>query len=191
MIEELHLSVLFAGSRLWNVSLRPIQSRGERGRGGAPHPPPSSVPAQSCKNIPDGLVACLDHKHMKTPICFVFLYVFVVFGPGACMIAAAPPPSAAAPASIPPSAASPSAPAGERYQENTWLPGGDLRTFDLAQGGPEACASACQNEPECYAYSYVKPEHASRGVGECALKHNVPLASKSECCVSGVIRPWR
>ena len=106
------------------------------------------------------------------------------------MAATAPPRAAAPPGSASPPAGSPSPPADERYQDNTWRPGGDLRTFDLPKGGPEACAAACENEPACYAYSYVKPDHASHGVGQCSLKHNIPLASKSACCVSGVIRPW-
>lgn len=70
------------------------------------------------------------------------------------------------------------------------MPGGDLRTFDLPKGGPEACAAACEKEPACYAYSYGKPEQDSHGIGRCTLKHNIPLTSKSPCCVSGVIRPW-
>jgi len=60
----------------------------------------------------------------------------------------------------------------------------------MPQGSAEACAAACEKEAGCYAYSYTKAEHAHHGVAACALKHNVPMASKSECCVSGVIRPW-
>jgi hypothetical protein len=123
--------------------------------------------------------------------CFALLNVLAVFGLAACVVAAAPPLAAAPPrAAAPPPAGSASPPAGERYQDNTWMPGGDLRTFDLPKGGPEACADACEKEPACYAYSYVKPDQASQGVGQCTLKHNIPLTSKSACCVSGVIRPW-
>jgi hypothetical protein len=121
----------------------------------------------------------------------VFLVTLAAVGLGACTIVTAPPrASAPPPGSAPPAAAAPSPPADARFEDNTWRPGGDLRTFDLPQGGPEACATACEKEPACYAYSYVKPDHASHGVGQCSLKHNVPLASKSACCVSGVIRPW-
>jgi hypothetical protein len=119
--------------------------------------------------------------------------VFAAVGIGACTIVTGPPPAAGPqPASAPPThAGAPAAPAEDRYQDNTWRPGGDLRSFDLPQGGPEACALACEKEPACYAYDYLKPEHASGGVARCTLKHNIPLASKSTCCVSGVVRPWK
>ena len=116
-----------------------------------------------------------------TRCSLALLNVLAAFGLGACMVATAPPPPAG----------TASAPAGERYQDNAWMPGGNLRTFDLPQGGPEACAAACESRrTACYAYTYVKPEQASKGVGQCTFKHNIPLASKSACCVSGVIRPW-
>jgi hypothetical protein len=120
---------------------------------------------------------------------------------GACAGAAAPTPAAApepgaapTPANAAESSAA-TAPSSSpttdaRYEDNSYRPGGDLRTFNLSEGGPEACAAACEKEPQCYAYNYTKPEHAHHGVAECALKHNVPTASKSPCCVSGVIRPW-
>ena len=114
---------------------------------------------------------------------FGFLSVLAAVGLGACTIVTAPPPASGSS-----SAAGSSAHA--RYEDNTYRPGGDLRSFELPQGGPEACAAACEQEAGCYAYSYTKPSHASHGVGQCALKHNIPMASKSPCCVSGVIRPW-
>lgn len=129
---------------------------------------------------------------MKTR-AFRFVAFLAVAGTsvlGACRVAPAPPPAYGPAAGAPPPAGPASPPAEARYEDGTWRPGGDLRTFDLPQGGPEACATACEKEPGCYAYSYTKPDYASHGVGQCALKHNVPTASKSACCVSGVIRPW-
>ncbi len=114
-----------------------------------------------------------------------FLGVFFAIGLGACTIVTGP-----TGASGPPPASAAAPPAGPRFEDNTWRPGGDLRTFNLPNGGPEGCADACEKEPACYAYDYVKPEQASHGVAQCSLKHNIPIASKSACCVSGVIRPW-
>ena len=132
------------------------------------------------------------HAHHRARL----LGALAVFGLGACTITSTPPPAGTS-ASTPATTAAPAPtppPAGraatERYQDNTNRPGGDLRTFNMPQGSPEACAAACEKEPGCYAYNYTKAEHAHHGVAECALKHNVPMASKSECCVSGVIRPW-
>jgi PAN domain-containing protein len=111
--------------------------------------------------------------------------------------AAAPEPDAAptaanaapsSPATAPSSSSSPATEA--RFEDGVNRPGGDLRTFKLPEGGAEACAAACEKEPKCYAYNYTKAEQAHHGEAECALKHNIPMASKSPCCVSGVIRPW-
>ena len=119
------------------------------------------------------------------------LNVLAALGLGACTIAAAPPPAyAPPPGSPPPPAASPAPPAEARYEDNTYRPGGDLRSFDMPQGSPEACAAECEKDPSCYAYNFTKAAHAHHGVAACALKHNIPMASKSQCCVSGVIRPW-
>jgi hypothetical protein len=128
----------------------------------------------------------------RTRRCLALLNVFAAFALGACTIAPAPPPAYGPPpgAAAPPPAASPAAPAQARYEDNTYRPGGDLRSFKMSSGGPEACAAECEKDPGCYAYNYTKPEQAHHGVAECALKHNIPMASKSACCVSGVIRPW-
>ena len=124
------------------------------------------------------------------------LGVLAALGLSACTITTTPPPtgtSASTPAPTPAPAPTPpparTAEPDARYEDNTYRPGGDLRTFNMQQGSPEACAAACEKEPGCHAYNYTKAEHAHHGVAECALKHNVPTASKSECCVSGVIRP--
>jgi hypothetical protein len=125
------------------------------------------------------------------------LGALAAFALGACTSTTTQPPagtSASTPAATPVPAPTPSpaerTAAESRYEEDTNRPGGDLRTFEMPQGSPEVCAAACEREPGCYAYSYTKAEHAHHGVAACALKHNVPMASKSECCVSGVIRPW-
>jgi len=120
---------------------------------------------------------------------------------GACARAPAPTPATApepdaaptpanAAASSAATAPSSSPATDARFEDGVNRPGGDLRTFKLPEGGAEACAAACEKEPKCYAYNYTKAEQAHHGEAECALKHNIPMASKSPCCVSGVIRPW-
>jgi hypothetical protein len=129
--------------------------------------------------------------NLRRPGDLALINLFATFALGACTIAAAPPPAYAPPAgSAPPPAGSPSPPPQARYEDNTYRPGGDLRSFDLPKGGAEACAAECEKDPGCYAFNYTKPDHASHGVAQCARKHNVPMASKSPCCVSGVVRPW-
>src|SRR5262245_61821043 len=78
---------------------------------------------------------------------------------GACTIAAAPPPAYAPPPGPPPQ----SAPAAARYEDNTYRPGGDLRSFKMPQGSPEACAAECEKDPGCHAYNYTKAEQAHHG----------------------------
>ena len=127
------------------------------------------------------------------------LGALAVFSLGACTPSAPPPPagtsasaSTPAPTPAPGPKLSPTGGAAteSRYEDNVNRPGGDLRTFNMQQGSPEACAAECEKEPGCYAYTYTRAEYAHHGVAACSLKHNVPMASKNECCVSGVIRPW-
>src|SRR5688500_12641173 len=116
----------------------------------------------------------------RTPRRGRLLGALAVFGLGACTTTTPPPAGTSASTPAPTLARAPTPPpagsatADARYEDNTYRPGGDLRTFDMPKGGPEACAAACEKEPDCYAYSYTKAEHAHHGVAECALKHNVP-----------------
>lgn len=65
--------------------------------------------------------------------------------------------------------------------------GGDYRNFDLPQPRPELCHNACANDPNCRAYTYVKPGVQSAGA-RCWLKSSVPAGGRSGCCISGVKR---
>jgi 1-phosphatidylinositol phosphodiesterase len=70
-------------------------------------------------------------------------------------------------------------------EEHTDRPGSDLKGFDLAAPRPELCRDACNAQPACKAYTYVRP--AGQGSSpRCYLKSEVPSAMPDLCCVSGV-----
>lgn len=81
-----------------------------------------------------------------------------------------------------------------RYQEpvfsvraNVTLEGGDYRSFETTDGGPEVCRSACASEPSCKAYTYLRPGTVKPGANAtCRLKSSVPTETTNSCCVSGV-----
>jgi hypothetical protein len=64
-------------------------------------------------------------------------------------------------------------------------PGADYRNFDLPQAGAEACRDACADDPQCQAFTYVKPSVQGPNA-RCWLKQSAPQAGFSSCCVSGV-----
>ena len=68
---------------------------------------------------------------------------------------------------------------------NTNRPGLDYKNFELTEARPELCQQACADDPNCKAFTYVKP-----GVqgprARCWLKSAVPEAGPGDCCVSGV-----
>jgi len=52
---------------------------------------------------------------------------------------------------------------------------------------PQICANDCANDPNCKAFTYVKPGvRGTNSVPECWLKNGVPNPVSGECCVSGV-----
>jgi hypothetical protein len=66
--------------------------------------------------------------------------------------------------------------------------GGDYRNFEVAadaQGGP--CASACQADGKCRAWTYVRPGYQG-AAGRCYLKDKVKPPRRKPCCISGVVR---
>jgi len=68
---------------------------------------------------------------------------------------------------------------------NVNRPGSDYRDFDLPAPRPESCQSACMNEPQCVAFTYVNPGVQGPNA-RCWLKNGVPQPAQSNCCVSGV-----
>lgn len=64
------------------------------------------------------------------------------------------------------------------------LPGMDYTSFDLASPDVNLCAASCQMDPNCKAYTYVKPG-IQGPQARCWLKSGIPSAEANACCVSG------
>lgn len=72
-------------------------------------------------------------------------------------------------------------------QENTNLPGHDYRAEDLDDAQPTSCARICLRDPQCRAWTAVKPGGQSPRM-RCWLKDAVPRPTHDQCCTSGVTR---
>jgi hypothetical protein len=70
-------------------------------------------------------------------------------------------------------------------ETNTDRPGMDYNNFDLASANPSLCEQACNADPNCRAFTYVKPG-VQGSSARCWLKNGIPAANPSDCCVSGV-----
>lgn len=66
--------------------------------------------------------------------------------------------------------------------------GQDYENFDLPKADPGICQERCAADPKCKAWTYVKPNTIQGPRPRCWLKHSVPPARESDCCVSGVKR---
>jgi hypothetical protein len=78
-------------------------------------------------------------------------------------------------------------PSSISLEPNTDRPGMNYRTLALSSPDPQICANDCANDPNCKAFTYVKPEvRGPNSVPECRLKDGVPDPVSEECCVSGV-----
>jgi len=64
-------------------------------------------------------------------------------------------------------------------------PGGDFHGFDLPQPWPEKCRNACNADPRCKSWTYVKPGVQSQSA-KCWLKGTIPQPVRDPNCVSGV-----
>jgi len=63
-------------------------------------------------------------------------------------------------------------------------PGSDYRDFDLDAPDPELCRTACREDEECHAYTYVAPGVQGEAA-RCWLKNPAPDPEANECCTSG------
>lgn len=62
--------------------------------------------------------------------------------------------------------------------------GQDYAAFRVPED-PAVCRMACEDDPQCAAFTYVKP--AVRDPSAiCQLKHGVPAPHFDDCCVSGL-----
>ncbi len=70
-------------------------------------------------------------------------------------------------------------------ETNTDRPGMDYSNFDLASANPSLCEQACNADPNCRAFTYVKPGYQGSNA-RCWLKNDIPTATPNNCCDSGV-----
>jgi len=63
--------------------------------------------------------------------------------------------------------------------------GNDYTTFTIRNGDPAACASRCEHDARCHAWSFSYP-HTTSQLAACRLKNKVPQRVEDACCVSGV-----
>lgn len=64
---------------------------------------------------------------------------------------------------------------------NTDRPGGDYAQRAVAT--PESCRAECSSDPNCQAFTFVKPP-AGSSTGQCILKRTVPTPVGNACCIS-------
>ena len=69
-------------------------------------------------------------------------------------------------------------------EANTDRPGMDYKNFWMDKPCPECCRDACADDPNCKAYTYVKPMHGKKA--RCWLKKAIPPAKENLWCISGV-----
>ncbi len=67
------------------------------------------------------------------------------------------------------------------------LPGLDYANFALTTYDPALCLAACEDDPNCRAYTYVAPGQQGRHA-RCWLKYGVPAQVRNAHTVSGVVR---
>jgi hypothetical protein len=64
-------------------------------------------------------------------------------------------------------------------------PGLDYSSFQQPVDNPANCQSACQRDPRCRAWTYVRPYTIQGPYPRCWLKHAIPQQRQNPCCVSG------
>jgi hypothetical protein len=66
--------------------------------------------------------------------------------------------------------------------------GGDLRSIELpADPSGKSCATACEGEAQCRAWTYVRPGYIGPKAS-CFLKERITRPQRKPCCISGVVR---
>jgi hypothetical protein len=63
--------------------------------------------------------------------------------------------------------------------------GGDYTSFQIRNGDPAVCASRCERDARCRAWSFSYPR-TTFALATCWLKNKVPPRNEDKCCVSGV-----
>jgi hypothetical protein len=66
--------------------------------------------------------------------------------------------------------------------------GGDYRNFEIASDPTgKSCASACEADNRCRAFTYVRAGYGSPNA-RCFLKDKITRPRRKPCCISGVVR---
>lgn len=73
----------------------------------------------------------------------------------------------------------------QTLEYDTDRPGMDYKNFDLPSSDPNLCVNACAGDPQCKAFTYVKPGIQGPNA-RCWLKNSVPASRQSPCCISGI-----
>ena len=73
----------------------------------------------------------------------------------------------------------------QTLEYDTDRPGMDYKNFDLPSPDANGCQNACINDPNCKAFTYVKPGIQGSNA-RCWLKTGVPALKQSTCCISGI-----
>lgn len=76
------------------------------------------------------------------------------------------------------------APSAGDFEDGVDRPGSNLRAFEVA-GGPDECSQACAADPQCRAFTWVRPG-VQGPQARCWLKSEVPAAVPNANCVSGL-----
>jgi len=76
-----------------------------------------------------------------------------------------------------------------RMGQKLWgkdLFGADYSCFDLPEDNPQACQDACQGDPNCASWTYIRPNTIRGPRPVCCLKSTVPSVVDNAACVSGI-----
>ncbi len=66
--------------------------------------------------------------------------------------------------------------------------GGDYRSIEVTpDANGETCKLACDGEPQCRAWTYVRPGYVGPSA-RCFLKNRLKPPHHKPCCISGVVR---
>ena len=79
-------------------------------------------------------------------------------------------------------------PRGGKVEYSIDRAGGDYRSFETPPDpSGRACASACEGEARCRAWTYLRPGYQGPAA-RCYLKDRVTTPRRRPCCISGVVR---
>ncbi len=74
----------------------------------------------------------------------------------------------------------------EGVEVNIDRPGKDYKNFDLPYPDYNLCKTACEKEPSCRAWTYIKPYTIQGAKPRCWLKNGIPNPTHNNCCISGI-----